>query len=69
MNLWDLPVDKLNSLYEYEKEVLQNDLLSGTSWEETIHQRKKIAEISTIIYKKINQRHFKNPAEEDYRPE
>ncbi len=67
MNLWDFDIEKLNSLYDHEKEILQQQLLNGTPWEDTLEQRKRIAELSTVLYKKINQKHFKNPAEEDLR--
>jgi hypothetical protein len=62
-DLWALDIDRLNQLYEKESNELQKRLLNGTPWEEVIEERKRVAHLSTIIYKKLNPQHFSNPAE------
>jgi hypothetical protein len=37
--------------------------LNGTPWDEVFEHRKRVAQLSTIIYKKLNPQHFSNPAE------
>jgi hypothetical protein len=66
-DLWQLNNEDLNALYEREMERLQQRLLSGASWEETTADRKQLAAISSVLYKKHNPANFKNPAEEDRR--
>lgn len=66
-DLWKLNKDDLNTLYERGMESLQQRLLSGSSWEETKDDRKQLAAISSILYKKHNPSHFRNPAEENRR--
>ena len=63
MDWWGLDTDVLTALYEAEKEKLKERLLEGVSWEETREQRVVIAELSTILYKKLNPKYFTNPAE------
>jgi hypothetical protein len=63
MNWWGLDTDVLTALYEAEKEKLKERLLDGVSWEDTREQRVVIAELSTILYKKLNPKYFTNPAE------
>ncbi len=62
-DLWNLDNTQLKVLYEREMEQLHQQLLNGVSWQETTDQRKKVAEISNVMYKKQNPRHFSNPAE------
>jgi hypothetical protein len=66
-DLWALDIDRLNQLYERESDELQQRLLNGTPWEEVFEQRKRVAQLSTIIYKKLNPQHFTNPAEHSTR--
>ena len=63
MDWWGLDTDVLTALYEAEKEKLKERLLEGVSWEETREQQVVIAELSTILYKKLNPKYFTNPAE------
>ncbi|WP_217652972.1 hypothetical protein [Flavisolibacter ginsengisoli] len=62
-DLWALDIERLNQLYEQESEELQQKLLNGTPWDEVFEHRKRVAQLSTIIYKKLNPQHFSNPAE------
>jgi len=66
-DLWALDIDRLNQLYERESDELQQRLLNGTPWEEVFEQRKRVSQLSTIIYKKLNPQHFSNPAEHSTR--
>jgi len=66
-DLWRLNKEDLNTLYEREMERLQQRLLSGASWDETKDDRKQLAAISSVLYKKHNPAHFRNPAEENRR--
>ena len=61
--LWHLPIEHLRTLYQEEQRQLEEKLLGGASWEEVSEERKRIGELSTIIYKKSNPGHFGNPAE------
>jgi hypothetical protein len=66
-DLWTMDKEQLNALYEREMEHLQQRLLNGASWDETRNDRKQLAAISSILYKKHNPEHFRNPAEENRR--
>ena len=61
--LWHIDLEKLRALYEEENRHLEERLLAGASWEELAEERKRIGELSTIIYKRSNPSHFGNPAE------
>jgi len=61
--LWNLDLEHLKSLYEEEQRHLEEKLLAGATWDEVSDDRKRIGELSTIIYKKSNPGHFGNPAE------
>lgn len=61
--LWHLDIERLEALYREEERQLAEKLLAGASWEEVTNERKRIGELSTIIYKKSNPAHFGNPAE------
>ena len=61
--LWHLELDRLQALYREEERRLEEKLLAGVSWEELGEERKRIGELSTIIYKKCNPAQFGNPAE------
>jgi|GEM_PF-3272991 len=63
-DLWNMNMEDLNQLYEKGMEKLQQRLLSGASWEETSGERRELAVISSVLYKKRNPTHFGNPAEE-----
>lgn len=62
-DLWQLDIEKLKMLYREEERQLEERLLAGATWEELREDRKRIGELSTIIYKKLNPGHFGNPAE------
>jgi len=66
-DLWALDIDRLNQMYEQESDELQQKLLNGTPWEEVFEHRKRVSQLSTIIYKKLNPQHFSNPAEHSTR--
>ncbi|HUC82062.1 MAG TPA: hypothetical protein VMR70_14255 [Flavisolibacter sp.] len=66
--LWQLDVDKLRMLHREEERQLEEKLLAGVTWEELAEERKRIGELSTIIYKKLNPAHFIHPAANDSRP-
>lgn len=50
-------------LYSREEQHLEKKLLAGAPWEELGEERKRIGELCTIIYKKLNPGQFGNPAE------
>lgn len=58
-----MDIEKLRMLYREEERQLEEKLLAGNTWEELREERKRIGELSTIIYKKLNSDHFGNPAE------
>ena len=62
-DLWHIDIERLKALYQEEERQLEAKLLSGATWEEVSEERKRIGELSTIIYKKSNPGHFGNPAE------
>jgi len=62
-DLWKLDIEHLNALYNKEASQLQERLLAGATWEQVNEERKRVGELSTIIYKKSNPSHFNNPAE------
>ena len=62
-DLWQIDLDKLRQLYQEEKRLLEERLLSGATWQEVSEERKRIGELSTIIYKRSNPGYFGNPAE------
>jgi len=67
-DLWNLDADQLRALYDKEMEQLHQLLLSGKSWNDTNIQRKKIANISGVLYKKLNGRNSgSNPAQDQNR--
>lgn len=55
--------DKLQSLYREEERQLEQKLLAGASWEELAEDRRRLGELSTIIYKRRHPAQFGNPAE------
>lgn len=61
--MWHLDLDGLRQLYQEEKRVLEERLLAGMSWEEVKEERRRIGELSKIIYKRSNPAQFGNPAE------
>lgn len=61
--LWNMDRVQLKKLYDQETEKLHRSLLTGVSWEDTLDQRKQIAEIAKILYKRLNPNQFGNPAE------
>ena len=61
--LWNLDLERLRALYQEENRQLEQRLLSGASWEEVSEERRRIGELSTIIYKRSNPAQFGNPAE------
>ncbi|HEX8313338.1 MAG TPA: hypothetical protein VF609_00015 [Flavisolibacter sp.] len=62
-DLWHLELHKLQALYREEERQLEHKLLAGASWEELAEDRRRIGELSTIIYKKSNPAQFGHPAE------
>ena len=62
-DLWHLDFDRLKALYREEQRQLEEKLLAGATWEEVTEERRRIGELSTIIYKKANPSQFGNPAE------
>ena len=62
-DLWQVDLEHLKSLYQQEKRQLEERLLAGAAWEQLTDERKRIGELSTIIYKKSNPSQFGNPAE------
>lgn len=67
-DLWNLDADQLKALYDREMEQLHQQLLNGKNWEDTNPQRKKIADISGVLNKKLNARNFgSNPAQDKNR--
>ena len=62
-DLWQFDLDRLRILYDEEKKHLEQRLLAGATWEEVNEERKRIGELSTVIYKKSNPTQFGNPAE------
>jgi len=69
LELWNLEREELKRIYDRELDRLHGELLKGVAWEDTIPQRKRLAEISNILYKKSNPRQFGNPAEGAQRAE
>jgi hypothetical protein len=63
LDLRILDLEVLNSLYETEKESLIHNLVHGMAWEDTSEQRMKVAELSVILYDKLNAGKSPNPAE------
>ena len=62
-DLWQLDIETLRLLYREEERLLEQKLLNGATWEELREERRRIGELSTILYKKSNPGHFGNPAE------
>lgn len=65
--LWHLDLEGLRKLYQEEKAELEGRLLAGATWDEVGEERKRIGELSTIIYKRSNPAQFGNPAENESR--
>ena len=63
MELWNMEFNSLKRLHDKELSRLNQLLLQGASWEETTPLRRKVIELSTIIYKRQHPHHFNNPAE------
>ena len=61
--LWNLDIERLRALYKEENRQLEQRLLAGATWEEVSEERRRIGELSTIIYKRSNPTQFGNPAE------
>ena len=61
-DLWKLDVEELKKLHQQESARLEQSLLNGALWEEVTEQRKRIGELSNVIYKKSNPAQF-DPAE------
>ena len=59
-----MDLEQLQALYQEEARQLETRLLSGTSWEDVRDSRRRVGELSTIIYKKLNPAHFDHPAEQ-----
>jgi secreted protein with Ig-like and vWFA domain len=66
-DLWDLNLQQLEALYDEASKDLKGHLLAGATWEEVSEQRRRVGELSRIIFKKINPAHFSHPAENDSR--
>ncbi|MGE5521520.1 MAG: hypothetical protein ACM3VS_16460 [Candidatus Dadabacteria bacterium] len=63
LDLRNLDLEVLRSLYEVEKETLIRSLVHGVDWEETSEQRSRVAELSSVLYRKLNTSTSINPAE------
>ena len=61
--LWHLDLERLIALHQEENRQLEQRLLDGATWEEVCEERRRIGELSTIIYKRSNPTQFGNPAE------
>ena len=61
--LWNLDLERLRTLYQEENRQLEQRLLAGATWEEVSEERRRIGELSTILYKRSNPTQFGNPAE------
>jgi hypothetical protein len=61
-DLISLDRNLLQNLYDKEMEELEARLLTGALWDEVSEQRKKLSEISLMIYNKLSARSG-NPAE------
>ena len=64
---WSMDINALMEIKDKEEKKLIEVLLTGTDWQETKDQIQVIAELSTIIYKKMNPGSFSNPAERAFR--
>lgn len=57
-----LTLEVLQSMYQAEANRLNEELLSGASWESVREQKQRVTDLAIIIHKKKNPQHF-NPAE------
>ncbi len=67
MRLWAMDIEMLQRLYEEHASHLQQKLLQGVAWRKVARHRKKVAKLSSIIYKKLNQAGSAHPAEHEVR--
>ena len=63
MNWRAMDIDALKKLYEEESGRLQQKLLRGTAWKKVAGRYKKLTEMSSAIYNKLNSSSSLNPVE------
>ncbi|HEU4632370.1 MAG TPA: hypothetical protein VFS22_00205 [Flavisolibacter sp.] len=67
MNWRAMDVEALKKIYEEESNRLQQKILQGTAWKKVASHYKKVTEISSAIYRKLNPSSL-HPAEHNARP-
>ena len=64
MNWRAMDIEALKKMYEIESSRLQQKILQGTAWKKIAGHYKKVTEISSAIYRKLNPSSSPHPAEQ-----
>jgi hypothetical protein len=63
MNWRAMDIEALKRMYEIESYRLQQKILQGTAWKKIAGQYKKVSEMSSAIYRRLNPSTSPQPAE------
>ena len=66
MNWRAMDIEALKKIYEEESDRLQKKILQGTAWKKIASHYKKVTEMSSAIYRRLNPS-ASNPAEHNTR--